>query len=122
MSIYAATATRTLATIKKKGAPVVFDGAGTPATYDPLTDLWSGGSPAQATGSAVQVPGDPDQFRALSLVLVNPVTLLVAASGLAIVPVPGNTFTWAGTKYTVRHSEPVAPDGVPILHTVIGDV
>lgn len=121
MSIYTATAQRSLATIKRKGGKITFAGGGAPV-YDPITDQWSGGSATSVVGSAVQVPGDPDRMAALSLVLVNPVTLLVAASGLSIVPQPGGTFTWAGKTYTIKFCEPVAPDGTPIIYTVVGDV
>lgn len=121
MSQYDAVAQRSLATIKRKGAKVTFPGGG-PPVYDPLSDSWSGGSATSVVGSAVQVPGDPDKLAALSLVLVNPVTLLVAASGLGIVPTPGGTFTWAGKTYTIKFSEPVAPSGVAIIYTVVGDV
>lgn len=121
MGQYDAIAQRSLATIKRKGGPVTFPGGGAPV-YDPATDTWSGGAASAAVGRAVQVPGDPDRMSAMGLVLVNPVTLLVAAAGLAIVPTPGGTFTWAGKTYTIKFVEPVAPDGAAIIYTMVGDV
>jgi hypothetical protein len=53
-------------------------------------------------------------------VLVQPVTLLASASGLAIVPTPGMTLTWAGDTSTVKDVETVAPDGTPTLYTITG--
>lgn len=122
-SQYNAVAERTRAVIAKKGADVVFvdldEGSG---AYNPLTDTWSGGPTATAvTGAAVEVPGDPDRFAALGLVLANPVVLLVAATGLEITPAPGMAFTWGGVTYTIKNVEKVAPDGVTVvLWTLIG--
>lgn len=120
MSIYDAISARALKTIAKKGADVTFPGTNTGAVYDPATDTWSGGSSSAVTGKAIQTTGDPDRFAALNLVLTNPVTLLVAASGLAVTPAPGMTFTWAGINYTVKDVETTAPDGVAILYKMTG--
>lgn len=116
---YDAVATRALATIARKGSPVTF-GATTGGTYNPLTDTWSGGTASAITGQAVQIEGDPDRFAALNLVLVNPVTLLVAAKDLDVAPEPGMTFTWASKVYTIKDVDPTAPDGVAVLYTVTG--
>lgn len=122
-SIYAADAADALADIREAGAAVTFPGAipGTAGVYDPATDTWSAGTPAtDATGYALEIEGDPDTYRALSLIQSNPVTLLIAASGLGITPRPGVVMTWAGTAYTIRLSNPTGPDGTPILWTVVG--
>lgn len=120
MGKYDAIAQRALETITKKGGPVTFPGAGTPAVYDPATDTWSGGSSSVATGRAVQIESDPDRFAALKLVLTNPVTLMIAAAGLSVTPAPGMQMTWAGTTYAIKDVDPIAPDGTPIIYTVIG--
>lgn len=110
MSDYSAVAARALATITRKGAPVVF-----------LADTWRGGSiAADVTGQAVEIEGDPEVLQALGLLTVRSVTLLVAASGLGLTVLPGQKFTWAGTTLTVKASEPVAPNGTPIVWTVVG--
>jgi hypothetical protein len=121
-SIYDPISQRALDTISKKGATVTFPGTNTGAVYDPATDTWSGGSTTAVAGKAVQTKGDVDRFKALNLVLVNPVSLLIAAKNLAVTPLPGMTFTWAGKNYTIKDVDPVAPDGVPILFKVTGDV
>lgn len=118
-SIYDAVATRALGTITKKGAPVIFT-AGTAPIYSPIDDTWTGGTLGPVTGQAVQIPDDPTQFAALGLVLVDPVTLMVAAKGLACTPTPGMPMLWAGVTYAVKYAEAVAPDGTPILWTVVG--
>jgi len=118
-SIYDATATRTLATITAKGAAGVFT-AGTPPIYDPLTGEWSGGTLGPVPFRAVQIPDDPARFTALGLILIDPVTLMVAAKSLVTTPTPGMPMLWAGVNYSVKNCEAVAPDGVPILFTVIG--
>lgn len=126
MSVYAAVAQRSLATIKRKGGKVVFPGAivGTPPTYDPTTDTYSGGTPpTDAVGHAVKDQSDPDRYRALSLVLVNPVTLVVAGEGLPITIVPGMPMVWAGRAYTVRNVDDINPAGDKVIAwLVIGDV
>lgn len=119
MGQYDAVATRTLAAITKKGAAVLF-GVAAGNVYNPLTDTWSGGTVSFATGRAVEIPGDPNRFQALGLVLTNPVTLLVAAQGLTIEPAPGMSLTWGGVGYTIMNVDRVAPDGETLLlYTVI---
>lgn len=108
-SLYDPISVRTLALITKKGAPIVF-----------LSDAWNGGPiSADTTGYAVEIPGDPDTYFALGLVASNPATVLVAASDLGVTPQPGTAFTWASKRYVVKTATPVAPDGVPILWTLI---
>jgi hypothetical protein len=121
MGQYDAIAQRALAAIAKKGGPVTFPGAGTPATYDPTTDTWSGGSAgSDAIGRAVQIEGDPDELLALNIIQVDNVTLMIAASGLTVTPAAGLTFSWAGRSYTIKKKDEVAPDGTPILYIVTG--
>lgn len=120
---YAAIASRSLALIKRKGGTVTFPGAiqGTPDVYDPTTDTTTPGTPpTDATGNAVQIDGDPDKLAALSLILVRSVTLLVAASGLAITPAPNMAMTWGSVGYSIVTVDPTTPDGdTVILYTII---
>ena len=114
-----------LADITEAGAVVTFPGAvpGTAGTHDPATDTWGGGTAAtDATGRGIEIPGDPDTYRTLSLIQSNPVTLLLAASGVTITPRAGMPFVWpaGGTPYTVRLATPMGPDGTPILWTLVG--
>lgn len=127
---YATDRADALEMIREAGSTVTFPGAiaGAPAVYDPATDTYSGGTPpTDAFSHAVQIEGDPDRFRALSLVLTDPVTLFVAATftdvagvAVAFTPTIGGPMTWAGVTYTVQDREPVAPDGVPIVWTLTG--
>lgn len=117
---YDAVAQRTLATIARRGGIVTFPGTGSGGIYDPLTDAWSGAGPADAQGKAIQIEGDPDRFAALKLVLVDPVTLMIAAGGLTVTPSVGKLMTWAGVTYTIKDRDPVAPDGTPIIWIVTG--
>lgn len=122
-SIYATDAADALADITENGAAITFPDAipGTAGVYDPATDTWSAGTPpTDATGYALQLEGDADTYRALSLIQSNPVTLMIAASGLTITPRPGMAFTWASTAYTIRTADPFGPDGTPIYFTVVG--
>lgn len=129
MSIYAAIAERASRTIAKKGAPVVFRGAGA-QTYHPLTDTWTAGASDVAAYTASAVQADPQHLEdalarlaALNIVLTNPATLFVAAryQGTLIPrPAPNMVFTWAGAPFTVRDVQTLAPDGAPIAYTVTG--
>lgn len=124
MGRYDATAQRALAAIQRAGSTVTFPASdtGTPPTYNPVTDAFTGGTDGEdVIGRAVQIDGDPDRWSTLGLTLSNPVTLMVAARGLAITPTVGMPFTWAGTDYIVRDVDSEAPDGVPIIFTVTGD-
>lgn len=120
MSKYDAVAQRALATITRKGGVVTFPGTASGGIYDPLADSFSGAGSEDKTGKAVQIEGDPDRFAALNLVLTNPVTLMIAAHGLALTPVPGMAFTWAGVTYSTKDADAVAPDGTPIIYVIIG--
>ncbi len=122
MSIYAPEAESALLMITEAGGIVSFPGTATSAVYDGATDTWSGSPSSDATGRAVQIDSDPDRFRALGLTLANSVTLLIAALNLSVTPRPGMYITWAGITYSIKDVEAVAPDGVPIMYTVIGVV
>jgi hypothetical protein len=123
VTLYAQEAADALADLQEAGAAVTFVGAipGTAGVYDPATDTWSVGTPAtDAPGIALQMPGDPATYRALSLIELNPITLMVAASGLGITLHPGMPLVWAGKAYTIRTADPFAPDGTPIYWDVVG--
>ena len=119
-SQYAGIAARALAMIARKGAAITFLDTGTEPTYDEATDTWSGGTPAEVVGRAVQIPDDPRRFALLGLVISDPVTLIVGASGLGTTPTPGKLMAFGSRVYTIRNVEPVAPSGEPIIYTVIG--
>lgn len=124
MNTYAQDAADALLDIQDAGGIVTFPGAitGTAPVYDSATGQWSGGTPgSDATAPAVEIPGDPDRMAALKLVLVNPVTLMVAASGLAVALAPSMLMVWGGVSYSIKDVEPLRPDGVTtIFFTVIG--
>lgn len=120
MPAFDALTTRVLNAITDKGQDVTFPGTGTPV-YDPATDTWSGSGGSDVKGKAVQTRSDPDKLKAANLVLLNPVTLMVAGSGLGIVPEPGMSFSWSGKTYTARLVDPHGPDGTPIYYTVTGE-
>lgn len=107
---YASEAQDALDMITEFGAPVVF-----------VADAWKGGTiAADVTGQAVEIEGDPDTLQTLNLIQRNPVTLIVAAQGLGLTVTPGLSFRWADKPYTVQLATPLAPDGTPIVWTVVG--
>ena len=111
MSTYAEIATRALATITRRGADATI-----------LADTWRGGViAADVPVKAIEIPGDPDTYQTLNLVASNPVTLLVAASGLTVRIEAGVQIAWGGVVYTTKLATPVVPDGTTfILWTVVG--
>jgi len=125
MSLYTQDAADALADIAEAGGVVTFPGAipGTAPTYTEATDTWSGGTaPTDAAGSALKLDSDPNQYRALSLVLTNPITLLIAGYGLLVTPRPGMPMGFGGATYTIKNVDDLNPAGdQSILWTVIGD-
>jgi hypothetical protein len=118
---YDAVSARALATIARKGAAVAFSVV-TIGVSDPSTGLPPSSTTSVATGSAVEIPGDPDVYAAFNLVLLNPITLLVAAKNLGVTPAPGMAIAWASKSYTIKLATPVSPDGVPVLWTIVAVV
>jgi hypothetical protein len=117
VSQYDAVASRALALIARKGAAIAFlvVTAGTP---DPTTGLPPTSTTTTVMGSAVEIPGDAadrEQYIALGLIQLNPVTLYVAGSGLAATPAPGMRAIWAGKDYTIKLATRVAIDGVSVI-------
>lgn len=93
----------------------------TPGIYDAATDTWSAPEIAETvSGEATQTKGDPEQYRALSLVESEAPTLLWAPNTYGdAAPDPGWTVTWADVEYVVKAVDPVAPDGVVIVAKIV---
>ena len=92
----------------------------TPGVYDPTTGVWSTLETRTVTGPAMQVRGDPDVYRDLSLVEAEAPTLFWAPSTYGdAAPGLGWTVTWANTVYTVRSVQVLAPDGVVITARLV---
>lgn len=70
-------------------------------------------------GVAIRTPGDPILYRELGLVEAEAPTLLWVPATYGDTPEPGDTVTWNGLGYTVRHVDPLAPDGVVIQARVV---
>lgn len=93
--------------------------AGAAVTF--YADTARGGSLASdVTGYAIESPGDPDVYTALGIIIQNPVTLKVAALGLGVTLSPGVQFSWGGVRYAIKRATPLAPDGDPIMWTIVG--
>ena len=92
----------------------------TPGTYDAETDTWSVPVTTSITGEAMKVRGNPDTYKALSLIESEAPTLLWAPSTYGD-PAPdlGYTCEWANVSYTVRSVDALAPDGVVITARIV---
>lgn len=117
MTVYAEDIAGAAADIAAAGAPVTF--TRNTSTYNETTDATT---PSTTTSSsvAIGVKSNWQKFRAQSLTIGIPQTLLVAALSMAFDPLPGDTFVWNGFTYAVVNVEALAPDGTAILYTVVG--
>jgi hypothetical protein len=106
---------------RQLGNVVVFTAPQVGRVYNEDTGTWTPGTDVTATGSAVQVPDNPEHRLAMGLQLEDPITLRVAAEGLSLTPSVKMSMTFGGRTYQVKSVEAVAPDGGPIIYTVIGD-
>lgn len=116
---YTDDATGALADLTDAGASVTFTQQ-TPGVYDAATDTFTGAATTTVTGSAIEVPGNPDVYAALELIKLETRTLLFAASIYGNGrPALGMFVTWNGATFTVRSVDAVAPDGKPIISTIV---
>lgn len=120
-SKYAAEAAGAYADVKDAGAAVTFTRT-VPGTYDASTDTFTAPSTSTITGYALQVAGDPDVYRALSLVESSCPTLLFAPLPIDGTPKVGDTVVWGGTTFTARAVKVLAPDTTTILARVVAGV
>lgn len=90
-----------------------------PGTYDPATDRSTGDTMATLAGYAIDVPGNPDTYRALSLVQSSAPSLFWVPLTYGDLPKPGDTMQWRGATMTVKDVTALAPDGVAIAATII---
>ena len=90
-----------------------------PGTYNPATDTFTTPTETTIPGSAIQVRGDPETYRAMSLIQSEAPTLFWTPATYGEYPEPGDTVVWASTTYTVRDVLKIQPDGVCIAVRVI---
>lgn len=91
-------------------------------SHDAASDAPGAPTLVTITGSAIQVRGRRDTYRALELIQSRAPSLLFAPTTYGQLPQPGDVVTWpavGGSQYTVRDVEPIAPDGVAIMARVV---
>src|SRR5690242_1319728 len=125
---YADEIAETRAALEEDGGPIRFTAKNAARVYYEDTGTWSGGSDVIADSFAMQLEDDPAlyaKYAAGGLTLRNPITLMVAAGGLAFKPEPiyrtGTsevpiTLEWptgSGEIWSVAACEAFAPDGAP---------
>ncbi len=72
------------------------------------------------TGAAMRVRGNPDTYRALSLIeSKSPTLLFVPTTYGGALPPLSDTLVFGGTTYTVVDVNPTAPDGTPIFARLV---
>lgn len=114
MSKYATDHASALTDVTEAGAAVTFSKT-TPGTYTESTDSWSTPVTTSCPMSAVEVPGDDQEYAALDLIQMNPVTLFAVPTTFGDLPTLDMTGTWAGAGRSIKKIRPLRPDG-----TVIG--
>lgn len=118
MSVYTDDAANAAADLAQAGASVTF--TRTTLVDDPATGTTTP-TTTTATSFAIATKTNWQKLAALALVIQTPVTLKVAASGMAFAPQPLDTFAWGGDTYTVKLVDTLDVDGVtPLLYTVVG--
>lgn len=113
---YAADHASAVADLRDAGAAVTF--TRTVQAHDEATGQVT---PTETTiaGYAIRDTGRPDRYARLALLPSRAPTLLFAASTYGDAVALGDVVTWGGLTYTVRDIEPVAPDGTPIVASVV---
>jgi len=87
----------------------------TPGTYTAETDTWATPATTSISGNAIQVRGDPEVYKALSLIESEAPTLLFVPTTYGGRVEPGYTVEWSNLTYTAQNVRHVAPDGVVIV-------
>jgi hypothetical protein len=86
---------------------------------DPATGTSSVSTVATISGTAVGVPGDPDEYEALGLVLSKARTLVFVPDTAGEYPDERYAIVWAGESYDVKSSRPTAPNGTALAARVV---
>jgi hypothetical protein len=98
--------------IRRKGAAVVFTWTSA-GVYDPLTGATTGASTVTLAVPAMEVDGDPDLYKDLSLIETENPTLLIALDSTGVLPEMGATVPWGGDTFTVKGRKRLAMNGTP---------
>lgn len=109
--------------IRELGATGTFTRAGSGGTYSAaLGEVTGAGSATTTTAFAAVLPlelaGGGDQFEPNGLVRFGD-SVAYAEVAASFVPIPGDTYTWNGTTYTVIHVRTYGPSGENLVHEVI---
>lgn len=102
-----------LADVTDAGAAITWS-ITTPGTYDETTDTYTTPVTTSCAGSAIEVDGDPNEYRDLELIQSNPVTLFFTPTTYGDMPSLGMTGTWGGVARTVKKVRRLSPDGTAI--------
>lgn len=88
-------------------------------TYDPLTGQTTGATTVTVSGKAMQIDGDPDLYKALSLLETDNPTLLFVPDTAGQMPALGATASWGSQTYAVKHRKPLAMNGTPTAAQIV---
>jgi len=89
---------------------------------DALADISAAGEAVtfgSVSGFAIEVPGNPAKYTALSLIGDDAPTLLFVPTEQGYLPDLGEACTWAGSRWTARDITPLAIDGTPIMARIV---
>ena len=108
----------------RRGADAAFSRSTEDAgTYNPRTDVTTPGTAGSYTVKVMTDKITPDDFAGATLILRNPVAVLVPNSeAVTFAPEPGHRFTLLGVAYTVATVAPRILDGAVQFWRVVGGV
>lgn len=118
MSSYATEHAGALADVKAAGSAVTFTLASA-GTYSPTGGSWSSAATTTVAGQAIRVNGDPKVYAGLELVEADAPTLIFVPTTYGQVPALDSKVTWNSAVYTVKWTQPIAPNGTAILSRVV---
>jgi hypothetical protein len=117
---YVAKHAKALAKLQEDGVPVVFvDEVIDASHYNPLTDGQTDPTVESVPGNAVEIPGNPEEYEKLELIVYQTITLLFVPTVMGQTPKIGNRVVWAGELRTVKYHFPIRPAGVLIADRVL---
>jgi hypothetical protein len=91
-----------------KGAPVIFS-ISTPGTYVEATDEYTDPVFEEIAGQAVEIPGDPEEYKSMELLGTEAVTLFFVPTVFGATPKLHMSVDWAGALRTVSQIFPIRP-------------
>lgn len=106
-----------LALITQFGGPVTVNRADG-SLYDPVAQTDAGAGSSEEFMAAVLPPSKQAEYKAQTLEFAIAAEVYFALKGKSFTPGPGDSFTWNGRTYVIRHSQTYDPAAEGPIMTV----